>query len=94
MRPNRHYPYSFMLSVRNRGTSNPNIRASVTDIQDMIGLFSGYTDQRQTVIVDGTYGRQTRRAVRWYQAYSHLTVDGKVGRQTWRSLASHCSLHH
>lgn len=35
---------------------------------------------------DGIFGRQTREAVRAYQAAHGLTVDGMVGQQTWGAL--------
>lgn len=37
---------------------------------------------------DGIFGRQTREAVRAYQAAHGLTVDGMVGQQTWTSLTN------
>src|ERR1039457_427895 len=38
------------------------------------------------IAVDGSYGPQTWRAVRVYQATHGLAVDGVVGSLTWRSL--------
>lgn len=37
-------------------------------------------------VVDGTYDRDTRRAVREFQSDYDLTVDGQVGPQTWGAL--------
>jgi hypothetical protein len=36
--------------------------------------------------VTGIFGRQTRAAVRTFQAGAGLPVDGKIGTDTWRSL--------
>lgn len=39
------------------------------------------------LIVDGSYGRQTRLAVMAFQAKAEITVDGLAGPQTWDAVA-------
>ncbi|MEO8694481.1 MAG: peptidoglycan-binding domain-containing protein, partial [Acidimicrobiales bacterium] len=36
--------------------------------------------------VDGDFGEETDKNVRWYQGNSNLKVDGIVGQYTWASL--------
>ena len=54
---------------------------------DLSGLVGGGTSN---IAVDGSYGPQTRAAVKKFQAANNLTVTGKVGPRTWRALASYC----
>jgi len=37
-------------------------------------------------LIDGRMGKQTRAAIRQFQAAHNLAVDGKVGKMTWRVL--------
>ena len=41
----------------------------------------------QPLMVDGSFGRMTARAVRAFQAANHLTIDGICGPQTWDAIA-------
>lgn len=55
--------------------------AAVTEIQTRLknwGYYSG--------AVDGVYGSQTEKAVRWFQQKNGLSVDGQVGDQTLAAL--------
>ncbi len=38
------------------------------------------------IMTDGIFGVQTERAVREFQALTHLIVDGKIGQQTWNAI--------
>ena len=42
--------------------------------------------QGYDIVVDGSFGSQTQKAVRDYQSRNALTVDGVVGSQTWGNL--------
>lgn len=39
-----------------------------------------------TILVDGIFGEETKRWVRWFQGLNQLTVDGVVGRSTFSRL--------
>ena len=39
-----------------------------------------------TGAIDGIYGPQTKKAVRYFQSKNGLTVDGIVGPKTWEEL--------
>jgi len=49
---------------------------SVKELQQLLG-----------VVVDGSFGRVTERAVREFQSANDLAVDGVVGARTWAKLA-------
>ena len=88
------YPYDFDLSTRYRFTDSARIRASVRSIQGVINdrIWGDQLNPRKRVhiAVDGSYGPQTRAAVKKFQAANNLTVTGEVGPRTWRALASYC----
>ncbi len=92
--PNRTYPYAFLLGTRLANTTDENIRASVRDVQAVLRTegYRGNNDKR--VRVDGSYGNQTRYAVKQFQLDRRLVADGKVGPQTWRKLAGKCWKFH
>ncbi len=92
--PNRTYPYAFLLGTRLADTADKNIRASVKDVQAVLRN-EGYRGKNgKRVRVDGSYGTQTRYAVKQFQLDHRLGADGKVGSQTWRKLASKCWKFH
>jgi peptidoglycan hydrolase-like protein with peptidoglycan-binding domain len=39
--------------------------------------------------VDGIFGPNTERAVKYHQSKAHILVDGKVGKQTWKTLRTY-----
>ena len=88
------YPYGFDLSTRYRYTDRARIRASVRSIQRVIDdrIWGDQLNPKKRVhiAVDGSYGPQTRAAVKKFQAANKLTVTGRVGPRTWRALASYC----
>ena len=55
--------------------------AVVTEIQTRLKNWGYYTGA-----VDGVYGSQTEKAVRWFQQKNGLNVDGQVGDQTLAAL--------
>lgn len=54
---------------------------AVKELQTQLGQHLG-----RKLAVDGSFGRDTERAVRAFQRRHHLKVDGKVGPQTRRAL--------
>ncbi len=38
------------------------------------------------LVVDGSFGRMTRRAVMAFQTANHLAVDGLAGDETWKTI--------
>jgi outer membrane murein-binding lipoprotein Lpp len=58
--------------------SRPNIRQIQTALQN-----AGYDPGT----IDGRMGRQTRDAIKAFQAANNISADGKVGKQTWRLLS-------
>lgn len=55
----------------------------------LYGLGWNGTGEAERIDVDGTFGQQTERIVREFQALSGVTVDGKVGTtETWPALLS------
>jgi len=55
--------------------------AAVTEIQTRLKNWGYYKGA-----VDGVYGSQTEKAVRWFQEKNGLNVDGQVGDQTLAAL--------
>ena len=55
--------------------------ATVTEIQTRLKAWGYYTGS-----VDGTYGSQTERAVRYFQQSNGLSVDGQAGPETLAAL--------
>ena len=55
--------------------------AVVTEIQTRLKNWGYYYGA-----VDGVYGSQTEKAVRWFQEKNGLTADGQVGNQTLAAL--------
>ena len=55
--------------------------AVVSEIQTRLKNWGYYTGA-----VDGVYGSQTEKAVRWFQQKNGLNVDGQVGDQTLAAL--------
>ena len=49
-------------------------------------LLNKAQDYGQTITVDGIYGRNTKAAVKLFQARSRLASDGVVGKDTWAAL--------
>lgn len=93
-KPNPVYPFSFMLSTAQSGTSNVKVRRAVRSVQAVLQRI-GITDSAgRQVVLDGSYGPQTASAVRRFQQRKGLIVDGKVGPQTWRRLSKSCWLFH
>ena len=60
-----------------KGSSGP----TVTEIQTRLKNWGYYTGA-----VDGVYGSQTEKAVRYFQEKNGLTVDGQVGDKTLAAL--------
>ena len=60
-----------------RGSSG----AAVSEIQTRLKNWGYYFGA-----VDGVYGRQTEKAVRWFQQKNGLTADGQVGDKTLAAL--------
>lgn len=55
--------------------------ATVTEIQTRLKAWGYYTGS-----VDGTYGSQTEKAVRYFQQSNGLSVDGQAGPETLAAL--------
>ena len=55
--------------------------ATVTEIQTRLKAWGYYTGS-----VDGTYGSQTEKAVRYFQQSNGLSVDGQAGSETLAAL--------
>ena len=55
--------------------------STVTEIQKRLKNWGYYTGT-----VDGVFGSQTEKAVRYFQQKNGLTVDGQVGSQTLAAL--------
>ena len=55
--------------------------ATVTEIQTRLKAWGYYTGS-----VDGTYGSQTEKAVRYFQQSNGLSVDGQAGPETIAAL--------
>ena len=55
--------------------------AAVTEIQTRLKNWGYYNGE-----VDGVYGSQTEKAVRWFQEKNGLNADGQVGEQTLAAL--------
>ena len=60
-----------------KGSSGP----TVSEIQTRLKNWGYYTGA-----VDGVYGSQTEKAVRWFQEKNGLAVDGQVGDKTLAAL--------
>ena len=60
-----------------KGSGGP----AVTEIQTRLKNWGYYTGS-----VDGVYGSQTEKAVRWFQQKNGLSVDGQVGDETLAAL--------
>ena len=63
-----------------KGASGSVVRQIQTKLKEW-GYYSGD--------VDGVFGSQTEKAVRYFQEKNGLTVDGKVGNQTLAALGIH-----
>lgn len=91
---NPAYPFDFVLSTRYRYTDSARVRAAVRSIQRVINdrIWGDQLNpkKRVRIAVDGSFGPQTRAAVKKFQAANHLAVTGRVGPRTWRALASYC----
>ena len=60
-----------------KGSTGPTVSEIQTRLKNW-GYYSG--------AVDGVYGSQTERAVRWFQEKNGLSVDGQVGDKTLAAL--------
>ena len=60
-----------------KGSGGP----TVSEIQTRLKNWGYYTGS-----VDGVYGSQTEKAVRWFQQKNGLSVDGQVGEETLAAL--------
>lgn len=81
------FPFPFMLSARLADSTVPSVRSAVGAVQRLLHRI-GYTDASGAFLrVDGTFGKQTKHAVKAFQRDYRLEVDGKVGPQTWTALA-------
>lgn len=88
--PNPEYPFSFFLSTAVADTSDSEVRAAVSSIQEVLRA-AGYKNRvGGPVYVDGIFGPATAFSVRSFQVDNALTVDGKVGPETWRALSEYC----
>ncbi|WP_020579008.1 glycoside hydrolase domain-containing protein [Actinopolymorpha alba] len=74
--------WTALLSVGSRPTLRTgSTGAAVQRLQRALTAALG-----RTVVIDGSFGAQTERAVRDYQTSRRLVVDGWVGAQTWSAL--------
>ena len=58
-------------------------------LQTMLNLWLDHAEKGGTpnpIHVDGSFGPETDKAVRGWQANNGLTVDGQVGQLTWSAL--------
>ena len=65
-----------------KGSTGPTVREIQTRLKNW-GYYSGS--------VDGIYGSQTEKAVRYFQSKNGLSVDGQVGNQTLAALGMQAS---
>ena len=66
--------------VLREGCTGEDVKA----IQEIFTVFDLHT-----LIVDGYFGRKTKKAVIWFQQNCGLQADGIVGKQTWTALYHH-----
>lgn len=53
-----------------------------------VGDFASGYNAELPLTVDGSYGRETKRAVMAFQRVAGITVDGLAGPETWAAIAS------
>lgn len=68
------------------GYGSPN-RAAVKEIQSLINQVTTWTWNHRALKVDGYFGDNTKKAVKWFQTtYKVKPYDGIVGKKTWGAL--------
>lgn len=59
---------------------------AVFKMQEYINAIASSNPCLKPITVDGSFGEETRAAVRQYQYLYDLTIDGTIGRYTWDSI--------
>ena len=61
---------------------------AVVELQTYLSFLSGAFPAIPQIPVTGTFGEETKNAVRIFQSMMGMTVDGVVGPETWDAIAS------
>lgn len=69
------------------------IKKGTTDKESAITLQTLLNEYGCNLVVDGDFGKKTKRCVKKFQSDNDLVVDGKVGANTWKMLEKKSTLH-
>ena len=73
------YSPSYVLKIGDSGIA-------VFKMQEYINAIAANEPCLRPITVDGSYGEETRQAVRQFQYLNNLAIDGTIGRYTWDAI--------